>query len=256
MSLALKHRLTQISPHRSKYALLVFVLNEGDRIRNQLVRLKPYTKLVDIIVVDGGSTDGSLNPQFLKNHQVVTLLTLLEPGGLSAQMRLGLAFALDQKYHGFIVMDGNNKDDPKAIPEFIDKLNQGFDHVQGSRYIKGGRGVHTPFWRHLGVRLLHAPLISLASGVKYTDTTNGFRAYSPRLLFDKRVQPFRSVFINYRLHYYLAIRAGQLGFKTIEIPVTRSYPKGKVPTKIKSFKGKLQILNTLFQAVSGAWNPH
>ena len=97
--------------------------------------------------------------------------------------------------------------------------------MQGSRYVPGGKGVNTPLSRHVGVMLLHAPLISLAARHRYTDTTNGFRGYSRRLLLDPRVQPFRDVFAAYELHYYLAIRAARLGLRVCEIPVTRVYPR-------------------------------
>ncbi len=96
--------------------------------------------------------------------------------------------------------------------------------MQGSRFVPGGRAVRTPWARYLGIRLLHAPLISLAAGHRYTDTTNGFRAYSARFLSDPRVAPFRDVFSAYELHYYLAIRAARLGFRVAELPVTRTYP--------------------------------
>ena len=86
-------------------------------------------------------------------------------------------------------------------------------------------GQCAPRWgRYLGIRLLHAPLISLAAGHRYTDTTNGFRAYSARFLSDPRVAPFRDVFSAYELHYYPAIRAARLGFRIVELPVTRAYP--------------------------------
>ena len=110
--------------------------------------------------------------------------------------------------------------------------------------------------RTLAVRLLHAPLISLAAGHRYTDTTNGFRAYSRRLLADPRVQPLRDVFTAYELHYYLAIRAARLGLKLTETPVTRRYPEtGKTPTKISPVKGNLLILRTLAAAAFGRFDP-
>ncbi len=153
-------------------------------------------------------------------------------------------------------MDGNNKDDPSALPSFIKALESGIDHVQGSRYIRGGQAVNTPFLRHWGVRLMHAPLISWASGHPYTDTTNGFRAYSRRLLEDPRVAPFRDAFVGYELHYYLAIRAARLGFQVLEVPVTREYPAaGQTPTKISGWRGNWSILKTLLKVVRGDYNP-
>ena len=110
--------------------------------------------------------------------------------------------------------------------------------------------------RLLGIKLLHAPLISLASGFRYTDTTNGFRAYSRRLLVDPRIAPFREVFSQYELHYYLAIRAAQLGFRVTETPVCREYPAhGGVPTKIHGWRGNALVLRTLWAACRGKFNP-
>ena len=171
-------------------------------------------------------------------------------------MRMAIAFALAEGYEGLIVIDGNGKDDHSAVPRFIELLDAGYDHVQGSRYVPGGQGINTPLSRSIGVKLLHAPLISAAAGARYTDTTNGFRAYSRRLLTDPRVQPLRDIFVGYELHYYLAIRAARLGFRVTETPVTRRYPpEGKTPTKISPVKGNLLILRTLAAAALGRFNP-
>jgi dolichol-phosphate mannosyltransferase len=243
-------------PKRHRYCVAVFVINEGERIRQQLRDMAPLADRIDIVVADGGSTDGSLAPDSLAASNVRALLIKRDIGKLSAQMRMAIAFALDEGYDGLIVIDGNGKDDVSAIPNFVMLLDEGVDHVQGSRYIPGGRGINTPLSRMLGVRLLHAPLISLAAGARYTDTTNGFRAYSRRLLTDPRVQPLRDIFVGYELHYYLAIRAARLGFRVAETPVTRRYPSsGKTPTKISPVKGNLLVLRTLAAAAMGKFDP-
>jgi glycosyltransferase involved in cell wall biosynthesis len=248
-----KHVFTE---RRNRYCVAIFVINEGERVRAQLRAMAPLADRIDIVVADGGSSDGSLALDTLAEFKLRALLIKRGPGKLSAQMRMAISFALDEGYDGIVVVDGNGKDDISAIPEFIKLLNAGYDHIQGSRYIPGGEGVNTPFSRSVGVKLLHAPLISVAAGVRYTDTTNGFRAYSRRLLTDPRVQPLRDIFVKYELHYYLAIRAARLGFKVIETPVTRRYPKtGKTPTKISPVKGNLLVLRTLAEAVLGRFNP-
>jgi glycosyltransferase involved in cell wall biosynthesis len=249
-------RLREWGYRQTRYCVCVFVLNEGQRIRAQLQRMRPYTNRLDLVIADGGSTDGALAGEFLESCGVRALLTKLGPGRLSAQMRMALAYAMYRGYEAAVVMDGNGKDDPAALPEFLRLLAAGFDHVQGSRYVPGGKGIHTPLSRHLAVRWLHAPLVSLAAGFPYTDTTNGFRAYSRRLLLDPRVAPFRDVFSGYELHYYLAIRAARLGFRVCETPVTRVYPaKGKVPTKIRGLGGNLSILRTLWRACRHRYDP-
>ena len=218
--------------------------------------MQDISQNIDVIIADGGSTDDSLNLDFLKNVHVRTLLTKQDTGKLSTQMRMAFAYALMEGYEGIITIDGNNKDDPSAIPMFIEALEQGYDHIQGSRFIPGGKAINTPWARYWAVRLIHAPLISLASGFKYTDTTNGFRGYSRQFLLDEKVAPFREVFSAYELHYYLAIRSVKLGYKVKELPVTRAYPnKGPTPTKISPIKGNLIVLLTLFKACLHQFNP-
>ena len=218
--------------------------------------MQQYSQMVDIVVADGGSTDGSLGLDFLSWVGARALLTKQDVGKLSSQMRMAFDYALKEWYAGVIVIDGNGKDDISTIPNFIKKLDEGYDHIQGSRYIPGGKEENTPFLRKWGVKLLHAPLISLAARKLCTDTTNGFRAYSIKLLQDSRVQPFRDIFSTYELHYYLTIISSRLWFRTTEIPVTRAYPKeGKVPTKITGWKGNIFVLKILFQAVLWKYNP-
>jgi glycosyltransferase involved in cell wall biosynthesis len=243
-----------LAARRTKYAVLIPVLNEGERIRRQLKRMADGP--CDIVIVDGGSHDGSEDPVKARRDGVRALLIKTGPGRLSAQMRIGLAWCMEQGYDGVILIDGNDKDDPAAIPDFVRKLDEGWDHVQGSRFLPGGRAVNNPPVRLVGLRLVHAPLISLASRHWYTDTTNGFRAYSRRFLEDPRVQPYRAVFVGYELHYYLSIKAGRLGFRVCEIPVTREYPAGEpTPSKIKGLRGNTTVLATLFKACLGAYEP-
>jgi glycosyltransferase involved in cell wall biosynthesis len=251
------HERFHFGPKRHRYAIAVFCLDENGRVRAQLQRMAPYADQADIIVADGGSTDNSLALDRLDGLRLRALLIKRDEGRLSAQMRMAIGFVVEQGYEGLVVIDGNGKDDVSAIPRFLDLLDQGYDHVQGSRYIRGGRGVNTPLARHLGVKLIHAPLISLAARHRYTDTTNGFRAYSRRLLTDPRVSPLREVFLGYELHYYLAIKAARLGFKVIETPVTRSYPPGeRAPTKIRGLRGNIGVLRTLGNVVRGAYDPN
>lgn len=249
------YRLQELSPRRHRYVVLVPVIDEGERIRRQLAKMRPLAEQIDIAVVDGGSTDGSLDPQFLHENRVRALAVKTGPGRLSAQLRVGLWWAMGEGYEGVVLIDGNDKDDPAAIPNFVRALDGGFDHVQGSRYVPGGIAVNTPLLRHLAVKYLHAPLISLSARFRYTDTTNGFRAYSRRFLLDSRVQPFRDVFVGYELHYYLAIRAARLGFRVTELPVERRYPQGAAPTKIRGVGGNLRVLKTLLSAVAGRFDP-
>lgn len=247
-------RADVLAPKSNRYALIAFVINEGEKVRKQLKASRELRSMVDLVVADGGSTDGSLDLDYLRECGVRALLTKTGPGKLSAQMRMAFAWALDEGYEGVIVIDGNGKDDVSAVPEFVRLLDEGYDHIQGSRFIPGGHAINTPLSRLVALKVLHSPLISLAAGRRHTDTTNGFRGYSARLLADPRVDVFRDVFVTYELHYHLAIESSRAPeFRVTETPVTRKYPKGKVPTKISPIKGNLHVLGVLFAAVRGRY---
>jgi dolichol-phosphate mannosyltransferase len=245
-------------PKQKSYCLLIPIINEGDRILQELKRAfdsKIHTHC-DVVLCDGGSTDGSLQAEQLKNYGVNTLLIKKDGGKQSAQLRMGFSWALERGYKGFITIDGNNKDSIEDVPRFIQELEEGSDFVQGSRYIKGGNAVNTPCFRHISVKLIHAPIISISAGRRFTDSTNAFRAYSERYLIHPEVQPFREVFQTYELLAYLSVRASQIGLKVKEIPVTRAYPKkGKTPTKISPFKGNILLLIILVKNLLRCFHP-
>lgn len=215
------HERHVFSPRAHRHVLVIPVINEGERIRRQLQAIAATRPPLDVVIADGGSTDGSLDEAFLRSVQVRALLVKRGPGRLSAQLRMAYAWCLAEGYDGIVTMDGNGKDGFEALPAFVKKLEEGYDLVQGSRYVKGGQAIRTPLDRKIAGRLIHAPLISLAARFRYTDTTNGFRGYSRRLLEDPRVAPFRDVFADYNLLFYLSVQAGRLGFRCLEIPVLR-----------------------------------
>jgi glycosyltransferase involved in cell wall biosynthesis len=242
---------------KNPWCVVIPVINEGDRITNLLSRMAALNvaSYADIIIIDGGSKDGSLALEKLKSNGVSGLLLKTGAGKLSAQLRCAYAFALEQGYSGIITIDGNDKDDPEAIPRFISAMEEGVDFVQASRFISGGVAENTPKSRHFAIRLIHAPLLSISSGFKWTDTTQGFRAYSSKMLLDPKVAPFRNIFVSYELLAYLSYRAPKLGYKCIELATVRKYPKGEVPTKISSVRGNYAVLKTLFDACLGKFNP-
>lgn len=249
----------EFEARKRDYVLLIPIINEGDRIIKELDRAYRYsvTDYVDIVICDGGSTDGSTEEGQLKKLKVNALLINQDEGRQGAQLRMGIWWALERGYKGILTVDGNNKDSIQDVPAFIEKLNEGYDFIQGSRFVDGGKSIRLPLYRNLAIKLLHAPIISLSAHFRFTDTTNNFRAYSIRYICDNRVQPLRDVFMSYELLAYLSVRATQIGMKACEIPVTRTYPpKGKTPTKISMVKGNFELFKILLSNAFGKYNPN
>jgi dolichol-phosphate mannosyltransferase len=245
-----------LTERTSRYCLVIPVIDEGDRLVGQLRRLQELPDTPDVVVADGGSTDGSTDPERLRSLGVRALLVKRDRGRLSAQLRMGLAFALSEGYDGVITMDGNGKDDPTGVARIVEALDSGAGFVQGSRFVRGGLAENTPRDRYLAITFFHAPLTSLAARRRYTDTTNGFRGHSRALLADPRVAPFRNIFDTYELLAYLPIRAARLGYRCTEVPVTRRYPPaGAVPTKIHGRRAQFELVAILLRAAAGRYDP-
>ena len=253
-----KFSCTEYNGKTKDYVVLIPIINEGDRIRRELQRAKEHqvSSYADIVICDGGSTDGCTKEEILRSLDVNTLLVKQDAGKQGAQLRMGIWWALQRGYEGIITIDGNNKDSIEDVGRFVDALENGYDFVQGSRFVPGGKAINTPIIRLLPIKLIHAPVTSFIAKYHFTDTTNAFRAHSRKYLEHPDVQPFRDVFISYELLGYLSIRASRLHLHVCEIPVTRAYPKsGKTPTKISFFRGNWNIFRILVNNLFGKYNP-
>lgn len=242
---------------RKKHCLLIPVFNEGNHFQNQIKKMKANGAfdLVDVIVCDAGSKDGSTDQELLREAGFTALLVRRGSGRYSTDLRMGYDWALNLGYEGCITVDGNDKDDTGALPMFIEKLDGGYDYIQGSRYMEGGRAINTPFIRHWAIKLIMTPLMSISARKHLTDSSNGFRAYSKKFLLDERVLAFRDSFNLHELVYYLPPRACRLGYKVVEVPVTRAYPdSGEVPSHA-SMHDNITTLIVILKGLYGGLNP-
>jgi dolichol-phosphate mannosyltransferase len=250
-----EHEVTEFFPRRTEYCFIPIVYNEGPRFIRQIQEMSKNASLADIIVSERRSTDGSTDHDWLKKNGVRALLTSDVKGGASS-IRIGFAYALKQGYKGVVLIDGNGKDGVEALPEYLRKLDEGYDFVQGSRFMPGGTEKNTPLSRRLGIKIVMTPLVWLGSGFVYTDATNGFRGYSSRLLRDPRIEPLRNCFVRFNVQYYLSVMAPAFKFRVVEIPVARVYPDdGSVPTKVIGFRHNFQAFWEMVLTVFRYYNP-
>lgn len=144
--------------------------------------------------------------------------------GIGYAIKQGLCYALENKYDIAVVLAGNNKDDPSEIPRLLEPLlKEGYDYIQGSRFLEGGKRVNNPFIRGVFSRI-YPFFWTLSTKVRCTDVTNGFRAFKLTLLEDPRIDIWQSWLDNYEFEYYFHYKALTLGYKTKEVPVSKVYP--------------------------------
>jgi dolichol-phosphate mannosyltransferase len=197
-----------------------FAYNEGEKIRRTLAR-HPRVRSYDLLVHDDGSTDGALDGI---DPRVVVLRNPVNQG-IGAAMKRVFQYALDQAYDVVVIHAGNDKDDPLEIPALLAPLEaDSADFVQGSRYLGGGGFGNMPAYRVIGTRVIHPLIFSIAAGKRVTESTNGFRAFRTALLRDPRIDWRQAWLDRYELEPYLMLKAIALGYRHVEVPVTKVYP--------------------------------
>lgn len=235
-----------------KILVAAFAYNEGEKIRRTLSRHPPELPY-DLLVMDDGSTDGSLTK--VHNADFIVLRNEVNQGIGSAMKRV-FQHALDKNYDVLVIQAGNDKDDPLEIPRLMEPiLNDQADLVQGSRFLPGGGYGNTPLYRILATRLIHPTLFSLAVGKWLTETTNGFRAFRTSILRDARINWRQDWLDKYELEPYILYKAIKLGYRHREVPVTKTYPPHEQGyTKMKPFTGWWSILRPIFYLWLGIKN--
>ncbi len=183
----------------------------------------PVTDCADMVICGDGPIDRGLKDSCLQKLGVNALLVKRDAGKQGARLRAGFWWALQRGYRGIITVDENSEEYMWHVPRLIEKLADGYDLVQGSRFVKE-KGMNRPL-----VQNIYARIISMTAHSKFTDAASPLRGYSSKYLGDRRVQPFRECFLTYDLQAYLSVRASQTGFRVCEIPIAdvrRRWEKG------------------------------
>lgn len=216
------------------------VLDEERKI-GEVIRRMPREVVDQVLVVDDGSTDRSAQ---IARELGAHVLPMGRTVGVGATLRAGYRYSVDRGFDIAVVVAGNNKDSPEEIPRLLDPIVEGrADFVQGSRFLKAEPDFGVmPLYRRIATRV-HPALFSLVARQRVTDSTNGFRALRTALLKDPRLDLDQPWLDEYELEPYLYLKAIKLGYRTVEVPVTKIYPPRRLgQTKMKPVVGWWSIL--------------
>jgi dolichol-phosphate mannosyltransferase len=226
-----------------KVLVATFAFNEGEKIK-RVVKRHPKTRNYDLLVMDDGSKDNSTK-SFSKS---VLILKNQTNRGIGYSMKRVFQYAIDKKYEILVIQAGNNKDDPLEIPKLIRPILDGTaDFVQGSRYCRRENKISLPWYRFFATRYVHPLIFSLLVGKKVTESTNGFRAFKTVILKDKEINWRQEWLDKYELEPYLLFKVIKLGYKHLEVPVSKYYPpKEQGYSKMRPFIDWWSITKPVF----------
>ncbi len=181
------------------------VLNEEASLPLVLRDLPDF--LDEVIVVDGLSRDQSV--EVARRIRPDCLVVLERKRGKGAAVKAGLSAARGDYV---ILLDADYSHDPHEIGRMIERLNEGYDLVHGSRFIPGGGSADLTRFRFVGNKLF-VWITNLLHGTNYTDVLYGYLGF--------RREVFASLPLvadSMEIDADLRIIAHKAGLRTVEVP--------------------------------------
>lgn len=196
----------------------------------------PHVKdhTMEVLVVDDESPDGTgeVVKDLMKKYSKVKIITGKKEGLGKAYLR-GMSYAIDtMKADVVFEMDSDGQHDAAKIPDFMKKIDEGYDMVIGTRYSDGGSiPSNWPF-----MRKLYSIIANLFIRVVFTrfaihDWTGGYRALKKEV-FLKEKEALKN-FNGYIFQISFLHMAERDGFSIAEVPFhfkDRTLGKSKIPT--------------------------
>ncbi len=217
------------------------VANEADTMGDVIEKILalPYEDLHLYPVTDDHSKDNTTEIVRSYEHTGrVKCIYYKESHGVVSCYLKGFKEALADGADRIIEMDGGGSHKPGEIGQFIDRLNEGYDCVWGSRFVEGGSISSQPLYRRL-LSKGGTILANLVLGTKLLDMTSGFEAFKAEVLRGMDLDAFLSTGHMYQteMRYYCR------DLRTVEVPI--SYTGGSSSLKLRSVTEALKILTKL-----------
>ncbi|MCS7163716.1 MAG: polyprenol monophosphomannose synthase [Thermodesulfovibrio sp.] len=192
--------------------------NEAENIDKLIPKL--LKQEVDILFIDDASKDNTaqLIKQWMNKSNRINLIERPTKLGLGTAYITGFKWALNRDYQYIFEMDADLSHDPKDIPKFIKKLEEGYDLVIGSRYTRGTISVVGWDFKRLLLSKFANYYAKTILGLRFlTDLTSGYRCYLRAVLESIELDSIKSN--GYAFQIEMVYRAYKKGFKITEIPI-------------------------------------
>jgi glycosyltransferase involved in cell wall biosynthesis len=221
-------------------SIVVPVLNEQESIRPLYEKLSAQLdtlgKTHEVIFVDDGSTDNTfkeLKQLHDENPGIVRVIRFRKHFGKTPALVAGFS-----RCRGEVIftMDGDLQDDPNEIPNFLSKLDEGYDLVSGWKFPR-----LDPITKTFPSRIFNA-MVSTMTGVHLHDINNGFKAYRREVIEDSHLKLYGE------FHRFVPVMAEWRGYRVAEIKV-QHHPRRFGVSKFgarRFARGLIDLLNVLF----------
>ncbi len=158
-----------------KFLIVIPAYNEARKIKEVIEDIKK-NGFEDILVVDDASKDDTFK---LASSCGINVLKHEINRGQGASIKTGVAFADKYGYEAVVFFDADGQMKSKEIFNFIKTLENGYDVVLGSRNL--GQAVDIPFIKKI-IKKMALIFTLMTTGLKITDTHNGFQAWRVSVL--------------------------------------------------------------------------
>ena len=168
----------------------------------------------EILVVDDGSTDrtAAITTALAEHIPETRLIRNGPPNGFGRAIVSGLR---QMRGDAVVVMMADESDDCRDVVGYWNTLNEGWDAVFGSRFMKGGGVIDYP-WLKLRLNRMANLFIRVLFGISLNDTTNAFKAYRRTVI--EGCQPLLSAHFN--LTVEIPLKAIIRGYSWTAMPIT------------------------------------
>ncbi len=220
-----------------KISIVIPAYNEAENLPVLCEEIKTVMKSItddyEIIIINDGSSDGTqetIEKLFQSDKEHIKGIQFRSNFGKASALKAGFAEARGEI---IFTMDADLQDDPKEIPNFISKINEGNDLVSGWKQNR-----QDSFVKNASSKFFNF-VTSLFSKVQLHDFNCGFKAYKSEVA--------KGLDLYGQLHRYIPVMARNQGYKIAEIPIhhrKRKFGKSKYGP-VRFLNGFLDLLTVM-----------
>jgi hypothetical protein len=241
-----------------RVSVVIPTLNEAENLPVVMPRLPDG--LFEVVVVDGGSTDGTV--EVARKLRPDVRIVEQTGHGKGNALYIGLAAARGDI---LVTLDADGSADPAEIPRFVAVLVAGADVAKGSRFAQGGGSADITRARRVGNRAL-CTLVNRIYGTGYTDLCYGYNAFwadclptlcTPRPLYAADPALESPLGEGFEVETVLNVRAAKGALRVWEVP---SYELRRIhgASNLKALRDGLRVVRTIWgesPAVAARYSP-